>query len=810
MAARRAPSGQRLAGDRDTKNSLFHCVTFSYTLVYQAQVSRCRGALLSFRVAVLSGKSSSDQFPFGVGRRARLSVATISHCKTMVVTRSGRRAASSSKSGKEPGNADDDATVTGRVERSPEATRRRQPRRKQAPEAVELAAFEMDSGDGAQAPRRSARHGRGSAIKRKLTANNTHQAEVAAVDITIQRGTASPTPASSSVDEDCAEITGYLSLLPREIVEHILGYLEPKELAMMNMACRYFTDTGITDQLARHHLKSISRAKGLIPLSEKGESNLMLLEFVRSQSAAAAQGTAVAMGTHHTMCLMAEELVVGSDGSRHLVPTGTNTEEDLSPAASDVAEGSKEDATYGIYSFGRGFHGQLGNGGHASSLLPARIKQVEKAGRTVSLDEGDGKNIRLAVVHAGLSHSMAISRRGELFTWGLSSSGELGHGTWSPTEVSIPKLVTSFGKTRIVSVCAGSNHTLAISEVGHVWSCGRNRHGQLGQGHMIDEAAFFLVDDLRNDRIVSVAAGKFHSMALASDGKLFTWGDNSGGQLGLNNLVDHPSPVLVDYLDPGTLRRGARVTAIAAGGYHSFALTVSGQLMATGRHKEGQLGVGSVSVNGIKQFRRVSFNQCRSGVSTRVIQVQCGYLHSIALIQVNGKRQLRSCGDNSFGQLGLDYSPHNGVSPSGVFLGHPRVDTFRTINIPPIRAKYSKSGSGRPRVVKYDQEPVTCIVSGDWHSGAITEGGLLFTWGRGDSGQLGHGNDISYWQPEPLSGDVNPGEGRHSDWLCEKPCRVVHPSRTLRRRRNLDAKEAVVLQSPPPQVKRRRRAKDDS
>ena len=96
----------------------------------------------------------------------------------------------------------------------------------------------------------------------------------------------------------------------------------------------------------------------------------------------------------------------------------------------------------------------------------------------------------------------------------------------------VPKLVTSFGKTRIVSVCAGSNHTLAISEAGQLWSCGRNRYGQLGQGHVMDEASFFMVDAIRTHRIVSVAAGKFHTMALASDGKLFTWGLSSSGELG--------------------------------------------------------------------------------------------------------------------------------------------------------------------------------------------------------------------------------------------------------------------------------------
>lgn len=308
----------------------------------------------------------------------------------------------------------------------------------------------------------------------------------------------------------------------------------------------------------------------------------------------------------------------------------------------------------------------------------------------------------------------------------------------------------------------------------------------------MDEASFFMVDSIQNHRIVSVAAGKFHSMALASDGKLFTWGDNSAGQLGQSNLVNHPTPMLVDYLDPGSLRAGARVTAIAAGGYHSFALTVSGQLMATGRHKEGQLGIGSYSTNGVKRFRRVKFNS--GDALARVIQVQCGYLHSIALLQINGKREVRSCGDNSFGQLGLDYSPVNGVGPGGVFLGHPRIDTFRKVAMSE-NIRIQKNGSPPGCFSrKYQPERIKCIASGDWHSGAVTETGKLLTWGRGDCGQLGHGNDTSYWQPELMR-----WHGKERD---EKPFVVVHPDRTLRRKK-ATAKEAVVLTSPPPQPKRR-------
>ena len=196
----------------------------------------------------------------------------------------------------------------------------------------------------------------------------------------------------------------------------------------------------------------------------------------------------------------------------------------------------------------------------------------------VPLYQGTPDDIHLAVVSAGSSHSASISRRGELYTWGLASSGELGHGGWTPIEVNVPRMITSLQRTRIVSVACGANHTLAISETGQLWSCGRGRHGQvrrglhaaqcrawqpshptppspppnppcpapcpprpsppqLGHGHFHDEGVLLLVETIRHERIVSVAAGRAHSVALAADGKIFTWGDASKGQLGHAQLA---------------------------------------------------------------------------------------------------------------------------------------------------------------------------------------------------------------------------------------------------------------------------------
>ena len=72
---------------------------------------------------------------------------------------------------------------------------------------------------------------------------------------------------------------------------------------------------------------------------------------------------------------------------------------------------------------------------------------------------------RPSVVACGNEHTAAISSRGELFTWGLAGNGELGRVHWQPADAATPRAAHSLHCVRMVSVAAGANHTLAISEV---------------------------------------------------------------------------------------------------------------------------------------------------------------------------------------------------------------------------------------------------------------------------------------------------------------------------------------------------------
>ena len=527
------------------------------------------------------------------------------------------------------------------------------------------------------------------------------------------------------VDDNSSRcLKGYLGLLPREALEQILGYLDTRDLATMEATCRYFIESGITEQVARHHLKSILRAKAMKPSFDKGESYVMLLDFMRSQSAAAAQGTAVSMGSYHSLCLFYSD------------------------------EGSMPE--YGMYSFGRGFHGQLGRGDHETMHTPSRVDVLEANGR-VNLYGDNPANVRLAVVHTGSHHSIAVSRKGEVFTWGLASSGELGHGGWTPTELTIPRLISNLGRTRIVSICAGSNHSLAISQAGQLWSCGRGRHGELGLGHFHDEPVFNLIDSIQYERIVSASAGKFHSMALAADGKLFTWGSNKYGQLGFvdggNPQMNCPEPQLLECLHPQRLDSCDRVTAISAGGYHSMVLTVSGNILGAGLNKDGQLGIPALTVDLVRQFTPICLmNEFEYTLNPlhRVIQVQCGHAHTLLLVQSKGRKEVRAAGDNSYGQLGTG-----------------SLDMEKTFTL----------------VKKLQFENICCLCAGDWHSGAVSTTGKLFTWGRGDCGQLGHGDDKSRWSPKEVV-----------------DFKVIHPDKTLRRSKKAP-KKAIVLSSPAPEGK---------
>jgi hypothetical protein len=177
-------------------------------------------------------------------------------------------------------------------------------------------------------------------------------------------------------------------------------------------------------------------------------------------------------------------------------------------------------------------------------------------------------------VAAGSSHSLALCSDGTLAAWGLSTSGQLGNN--STTNRSTPVLVTQSGvlagKT-VVSVAAGNSHSLALCADGTLAAWGLNISGQLGNGSTTNSSVPVLVTQsgtLAGKTVVSVAAGNSHNLVLCSDATLAAWGLNTYGQLGNGNTTNSNIPVLVNQ---SGLLASKSVVSVAAGESHSIALT---------------------------------------------------------------------------------------------------------------------------------------------------------------------------------------------------------------------------------------------
>lgn len=510
-------------------------------------------------------------------------------------------------------------------------------------------------------------------------------------------------------DQSC----GLWSLLPGEVVEAILNNCSPIKLAMLQSTCKYFRSCSLIEKIAKHSLKAVPRARSLKPSTWESETYLALLQFINHQSAAAAQATAIACGSHHTAALLIEQA-----------------------SASEPSTSG-----HSLYTFGRNLHGQLGCSDYEDHATPSAVN----LGFQPCLDNANMEEETIpAVVSCGAHYSMSMSRRGELFSWGLGRSGELGQGPWSQLGTPVPRQTQLLQRVRVVSVACGASHTLAIGESGALWCCGSNSRGQLGNGSLIGSCNLQPVQNLPGTRIVSAAAGATHSVALTSDGSLYTWGDGSHGQLGheqlqimaaprCQNTIILPLPQKVATLDPTMLAPENRVTAISAGSYHTMVLLVGGGILAFGFNETGCLGLG----DNVNRWAPTKVHLALEGeerLCIRAVALSCGAAHTLALVSKQGSLELRSTGANTWGQLGLG-------------------DTMSRCEFTPSAPIWH----------------VCAIQAGAEHSAAVTENGSVFLWGRGDSGQLGQGDQLSRSWPTLLKGYA-----------------AVHPDKTLRRsKRNM-------------------------
>ncbi|KAL1110115.1 hypothetical protein AAG570_008192 [Ranatra chinensis] len=230
------------------------------------------------------------------------------------------------------------------------------------------------------------------------------------------------------------------------------------------------------------------------------------------------------------------------------------------------------------------------------------------------------KKIKLnpQVIGAGFSHSCIIVH-GNAYTWGSTAFGCLGTGPSYPRIIG-PTIIDMFPNIgiRVLSVSCGRTHTIVLTNNG-VYAWGSNRYGQLGVGNVIQSWFPRNIEFFENSNIIHVSAGQYHSIAIDSNYRVFTWGWGVHGQLGHGNVEDYNVPKIVDSLS------NQEITWSCGGHAHTLFLDVNGNVWACGSSVFGQLGTGA----NIKSSIPLQV----FGLPEKIINLSTGYFHSVGLAE---------------------------------------------------------------------------------------------------------------------------------------------------------------------------------
>ena len=370
--------------------------------------------------------------------------------------------------------------------------------------------------------------------------------------------------------------------------------------------------------------------------------------------------------------------------------------------AGDSISAIKTDGT--LWTCGYNNNGQLGNGTTVSYSSPIQVGSLTNWNQ----------------VAFGTYFTAAIKTDGTLWTWG-SNGGQLGNGT--TVSYSSPIQVGSL--TNWKQVAGGSSHTAAIKTDGTLWTWGFNVSGQLGNGtNGINYYSPIQVGTLTTWK--QVQCGFLHTAAIKTDGTLWTWGDDSYGQLGNGTTINYSSPIQVGSLTTwNQVATGSSYYILAIQTYNynqdlgqrytskSYLLDVypniasqigartSPGLFTWGYDGYGQLGNGTI----------LNYSSpIQVGSLTNWKQVAVGLRHTAA-IKTDGT--LWTCGYNNYGQLGANIQ-------YGLFNSYTFVEVGTLTNWKQVTA-------------------------GQYHTAAIKTDRTLWTWGSGTSGQLGNGTTNNFY-----------------------------------------------------------------
>ncbi|MCL2049378.1 MAG: hypothetical protein FWG87_11710 [Defluviitaleaceae bacterium] len=407
----------------------------------------------------------------------------------------------------------------------------------------------------------------------------------------------------------------------------------------------------------------------------------------------------------------------------------------------------KNDGT--VWAWGRDYYGQLGvGGGTYQRYTPAQVTDLNG----------------VTAIAAGINHTVALKDDGTVWAWGYNTWGQLGDGTTALRLT--PVQVTDLSNVKAIS--AGEWHTVALKDDGTVWAWGSNTRGLLGIGEAITTESLtpIQVTDLSN--VTAISASSYHTVALKSDGTVWSWGYNTYGQLGIGLYYGSTAPRYTPVQVTGL----SDVTSISTGWYqYTVALKNDGTAWTWGNNECGQLGDGTTTDR---------HTPVRVTDLSNVTTISAGLFRTVALkndgtVWAWGEGLLLGDGTTApmrttpvqvLGVDGVGFLNLRNSTPTTGFNTYPMVGggNYHTAALKDDGTvwawgsnEYGQLGDGTTTnrhtpVQVYGLINVTAISGNGWHNAALRADGTVWTWGYNGFGQLGNGTITDRYTPIRANG----------------------------------------------------------
>jgi alpha-tubulin suppressor-like RCC1 family protein len=267
-------------------------------------------------------------------------------------------------------------------------------------------------------------------------------------------------------------------------------------------------------------------------------------------------------------------------------PGGSGTLSNVTAVAAGTGFSLALTSSGNVYAWGDNSSDELGNGTSTESNVPVEVEGVG----------GSGFLSNVTAITAGSNTGMALTSAGNVYTWGYGHDGELGNGTtptYSPTPVEVEGSGGSGFLSGVTAIAGGGFFMEALTSSGNVWTWGKNSAGELGDDSTTNSSTPVEVEGVGGSGdfsgVTAIGAGIFTGY-LISSGDIYSWGDDSYGELGNNTAGDIPSTTPVETVVPTNASGPLSATAIVGGLYSALALMSDDSVWAWGDNTDGQLG----------------------------------------------------------------------------------------------------------------------------------------------------------------------------------------------------------------------------